>query len=274
MADFPASRRDRDWDGHLLLLSRSEHERREAVALWARRGLERGERIVYTQRPTDASERSVTGVLGAKGWDVEALQTSGQLQVLPLRDFFPAAGPVVHLQRALADGFAAVRISTEERSVLSVLSPQEHAQVEATLQTLCREQPISALCQYSATETPPVALRDGFRSHPRVRDSGFDADPRDGGIAVTGEVDLQNADVLEAAVHHATQLADELFWVDLSRVTFLDVTACHALARATHAFRSSGGDVVLHGAPPNVDRLIRLVGLDDESRISLVEERP
>lgn len=261
-------------DGHLLLLSRSEGERRHALASWVRRGIERGERVVYTQRDDDPAGRSLTAVLADDGLDVSALSSSGQLQVLSLEEYFPPGGHLELVHRALDDGFPALRLSAEARSAVAFLDVAEYARVEQSLEHLCDRYPVSALCQYPPSDTPSEVMSNGFRTHLRVREPMLAADPQDDGVVLSGEVDLQNAAVLEAVLARATEGATDLFWVDLSAIAFLDVAACRAILSGTRAFRSEGGDVLLQGPSPMLARTLRRVGLESERGISVVEARP
>jgi hypothetical protein len=111
-----------EWDGHVLLLHRTEGERLAGLTAWVRRGLELGEKIIYTELPL-MPEDALVPVLEAWGIDVAAAVRDGQLVVLPPEEFYPPAGQRVVVERALAEGFPSVRISAEVRAALSVLSP-------------------------------------------------------------------------------------------------------------------------------------------------------
>src|SRR4051812_49243172 len=79
---------DLGWDGHLMLLHRSETERRSRLARWVRRGLERDEQVLYGhdedgRDDSPAPQRSVLAVLSEHGIDAEAATSAGQLRVLP-----------------------------------------------------------------------------------------------------------------------------------------------------------------------------------------------
>jgi anti-anti-sigma factor len=54
------------------------------------------------------------------------------------------------------------------------------------------------------------------------------------------------------------------FVVDLSRLSFLDVSGVRALLTATSAHRLNGGSVVLLAAQPPVDRILRLLEINRE----------
>lgn len=84
--------------------------------------------------------------------------------------------------------------------------------------------------------------------------------PVEGGLAVSGEVDASNHDILRALLQAATAAADsDPFVLDLSGLDFLDVRGARALMAGTVAYRRHGGRVQLREAHPVVDRLVRLL---------------
>jgi hypothetical protein len=138
------------WDGHLLLLHGSELERGSRLAKWVRRGLERDEQVVYGQDESVAPKRSVLAVLAQHGIDVQAATADGRLLVLPLDAVYGAGtgGLMARLEQAWAKGYRGVRTSGET-SVGRTGAPEEvYPGLAATLERLCRTQPLSALCPY------------------------------------------------------------------------------------------------------------------------------
>src|SRR5258705_10155724 len=101
------------WDGHLLLLHRSEAERVSGLVSWVRRGLANSEKVICGQTPEGPEGRSVAAILGSHGINVTGLQAEGSLPVIPFREFFPAGGQLPVVQRALSEGHRAVRITCE-----------------------------------------------------------------------------------------------------------------------------------------------------------------
>ena len=62
-----------------------------------------------------------------------------------------------------------------------------------------------------------------------VRETLLHTARRPGGIAIRGEVDVSNHDVLRCVVQAATLGAADSFVVDLSQLEFLDVSGARAL---------------------------------------------
>src|SRR6476619_323553 len=104
-----------------------------------------------------------------------------------------------------------------------------------------------------------------------MRELLFQAAPFDGGLAVSGEVDASNHDILRALLQAATAATDrDSFVVDLSGLYFLDVRGARALMAGTGAYRRHSGQVRLREPQPVVDRVIRLLAFD-RSRGVLME---
>jgi anti-anti-sigma factor len=80
---------------------------------------------------------------------------------------------------------------------------------------------------------------------------------------VVGEVDLSNADRLEAAIDHAATEHPAVIVIDLSGVTFMDSTGLHALFKA----RKKADTITLRAPSREARRVIELSGLDSVARI-------
>lgn len=251
------------WDGHLLLFYRSERERLARLADWARHGLRRGEKIVYVE-PADSGTDSVAVQL-REHLDTDALLAEGRLEIVPPEAYYPVGAPQAVVDRVLAEGFPGVRISGVADSALDVVTAAGHRDVEWGVDRLCRTRPVSALCQYAypATTAP---LRAALDTHPTgfrelsLAGSGIRSD-----IVLHGSVDRANVEVLSVLVGGAAQSAaaaglDHLH-VDLTDVGRLAATACAAVASASEPFRRAGGSLVLDGADPAVERVLRASGL-------------
>ena len=81
----------------------------------------------------------------------------------------------------------------------------------------------------------------------------------DGSILVSGEIDLSNADVFEAAILEAWDGGTDLV-LDISNVTFIGITGAHTLMRLA---KVAHREISLRGARPSVVRLLRLIQVDE-----------
>jgi anti-anti-sigma factor len=262
------------WDGHLMLLHESAADREAGVAAWVQRGLDLGEKVLYAEGP-DEREGSLIAGLEAHGVDAAAAVGEGRLALLPLAEFYPMDGQRLVVDRALAEGFPAVRMSAGALAALTILSPGHYLTVERQVDELVRSLPVSALCQYGRGATTGSALRDGVGVHVAgVREASFATDAGDLGLVLRGEVDAGNADVLEAAVTAFTDGPPRVRCLDLAELSFVDVAACRALAHGTCEFRADGGEVLLVAPPPPVERTLRLLGMGDLPGFRLIGRAP
>jgi anti-anti-sigma factor len=266
------------WDGHLLLLHQSDSDRLARLAEWVRHGLDRGEKVLYTEGP-DPAHSSVLGHLRGRGIDVDAATAQGRFELLPLRAFYPEQGQDVVVDRALDAGFAAVRMSAETAAALTVLTPQTHQDIEQNMDRLCRTRPVSALCQYARSATVGPVLGTAVVTHPHgVREPMFASTASPSGLMLHGEVDVDNADVLAAVLGAALDTALSCgraeLRLELAALGFLDVTGCRAIAQASRVFREAGRRLLLVDPPPPVARLIGLVGLRDAPGVALIGGAP
>lgn len=257
-----------EWDGHLALLHSTESERRSRLVTWVRRGLTRDELVIYAQ--VEPPQRSALTVLAACGIDVEAATAEGRLLMLPLPQFYQHGQEEV-VRRALAEGHAAVRLTAEA----SAAPEGAHADIERTIEQLCRHYPVSALCQYDKTTTTGSRLGEVAAHHiGGIWERQLQTSEAEGRLILSGAVDVDNDQILAAVLSAATSPASGVLPIDFSRVEFLSVSACRALAESTEKFRARGGQLLLIAPQPAVERIIRLIGLDRLMLIKTVEERP
>jgi anti-anti-sigma factor len=263
-----------EWDGHILLLHGSESERQSGLTAWVRRGLELDERVIYSEPSDITADCSVRTVLAERGVDVTAATDEGRLMVLPPQEFYTSAGYDGLVEDALADGFCGARISAEDHTALTILSESELAHREHGLDQLCDVKPVSAMCQYARCRTSGGWLREIVAAHARVWQSGLRSDEHVRGTALTGEIDVANADIFAAALHAVTTSYDRMVWLDLGGLRFLDVAACRVLATVTQDFREGGGCVLLVAPQPSVERILRLLDVDRLEGVEVVGSEP
>ena len=204
-----------------------------AVTAWATRGLHLGEKVVYIEAPDEVPARALLGLLDAQQALVDDAVVRGQLEVLGAdRDVFSPQGLADVVERALQQGYPCVRISGEAATAQALVSAQSQEELERATDLLCHTQPVSVMCQYpeelvgEALAVVSGMHRDG------IRQSLLRTARRPGGVVVAGEVDISNHDVLRSALQAASADGD-FFVVDLSALTFLDVSGARALLAGT-----------------------------------------
>ncbi len=86
-------------------------------------------------------------------------------------------------------------------------------------------------------------------------------------VAVTGDVDLASASVVDDELRRAEQ-SEALVVLDLAEVTFMDSTGLQTVISADQRLRDRGACLRLLRVPPQVSRLFELAGVIDRFRIA------
>lgn len=263
------------WDGHLLLVHHNEQQRRTGVAAWARRGLDLGAKVLYIEAPAEPAERAFTAVLGEHGVDAAGAAGRGQLEVFPANDsHYSPTWQASVVEDTLADGYPAVFWSGEAFTAWDAMSPSTHAAIEWTTDELCRERPVSVLCQYPGTLTQATLQTVCAQHGDGMREALMHTSPIPNGIALAGEVDRSNERLLRAALVAAaatTATDGRTLVIDLRHVGFLDVAGARALLTGTTTHRLGGGAVRLQAPQRHVERTLRLLGVHDMNGFTLEE---
>jgi anti-anti-sigma regulatory factor len=263
-----------EWDGHVLLLHRSEDERLDGLAAWLRRGLDLGDKVICTETPA-TPEELLLGVLADRGVDVAPAVRDGRLEVLSAEEFYPPEGQAAMLERALAEGFTGVRLAGEVGAALTRLSPAAYRDVEHGMNELMRSLPVSALCQYPRPTTTEAALEEAVATHLfAVRQTTFATSPALDGLALRGEIEGDNTDVFEAVLIAASKRRPRVLWLDLAEVTYVDGASCWRLDDVTRSFRAAGGHLLLVAPQPPVELTMRLMEVDELPGVHLVGGAP
>jgi len=263
------------WDGHVVLLSRSDREHDASLAAWIRRGLERDEKVILTRRP-GGPEDQIQPLFADVGMDPMQEGRAGQLESLPPAEFYSPRGQDEVISRALAEGFSGVRLSAQASAALSIMSELEYLAAEQAMDRHCRSGSVSVMCGYTRPIPPEQPLRDTLATHSEgVRAVGFTSLRGATGVRLYGEVDLVTCDVLAAALDAAvrTRTAGHELVLDLSGLDFIDVAGARILLRATADFRAAGGRLVLERVQHPVARALRLLDIDRAPGLRLVEEQ-
>ena len=162
---------------HLCSLYQTEEERRALLTPYLREGLRSGQRVLHL--PDDGDEEAVLDYLRSDGVDVAQYLASGQLRVLEAsavyaRDgtFDPASAVALlrdEAERAQAEGYAALRVSSEMTWALRGLAGSERlVELESQLGDLVPNLNCLVLCQYDRRRFAPALLLDVLAAHPTV----------------------------------------------------------------------------------------------------------
>lgn len=250
------------WDGHLLLVHATEEERRAGVAAWARRGLDRDEKLFYGEPENEAPERSIVAVLRERGVDVDAARRDGRLVVLPLPEFYPTVTAPAVLAAAFGDGYTGVRSSAESLAALTIMAAREYVRLEGLIDENTRRAAVSALCQYDHELTAGGWLYPAIAQHLHgLRERQLYTGDGDGAVALGGRVDATNEQLFAAVLRATGAAGSTVLRLDLGAVTLLSAQGCRVLVDATEQFRAGGGEVRLVGVAGAVERAVRMLGL-------------
>jgi len=160
---------------HLCCLYETEEEHRAMLTPFLRQGLERGEKVVYIVGPRTAED--VLGYLQDDGLEVEPYLARGQLVILTRAEpymregVFDPEGMIALLraetERALADGYPALRVTSEMAWALGGLRGSERLiEYEAGLNEFFPGSKCLAMCQYDQRRFAPEVLLNVLRTHP------------------------------------------------------------------------------------------------------------
>ena len=79
-------------------------------------------------------------------------------------------------------------------------------------------------------------------------------------VAPTGELDIATVDAVRAEVEQ--RRGDEGLEIDLSGVDFLDTSGIQLIVESHRAARAEGFELSVHRAPPGVQRVFKIAGLE------------
>ncbi len=259
----------REPSSHELLLYRDRGRRHEVVASWVEAGLDQGEKVLYTD---SAEDTELFAALAALGADVALSRRTGRLGVLPLQELHPDSGRAELVASALVDDFGGVRLLGHGTAALTLFSDPDYQRIERVMDHLCTGMGVSVLCQYDARRTSGPRLDSAVDLHPHaIRGDDVELRRRGARLCLTGHLDLGFAEPLMLGLRRAS--ADQqmgVLTVDVSGLTFLDVAGSRALLVGTRDFRLAGGSLVLENPQPSVRRLLSLLGMQKQDRVSVI----
>ena len=87
-------------------------------------------------------------------------------------------------------------------------------------------------------------------------------------IAVTGEIDISNADKLRDSINLALEQPTDEVRLDFSEVSYIDSTGIGVLVGAAHRAEERNRRFAVANAQSNVMRVAQLLGVDQEIDIT------
>lgn len=258
-------------DGHACWAFHERQEFIDAALEFFAEGLGSGQRIAYIGSESVAEQRERLDPLGGVG----AMIDTGVLQLFDLGDLYRVGEPVdagaqlalyaAAADAAFADGYAGLRVAAQGTDLLTDPETWDaHARWESAADRVFSGRPLSAICGYQRGAVPPQILNDLAALHPAANVSSgsvpFHLFGEDGGLALTGEVDLFSSEALDRALEFACGV-EEPASLDLEALEFIDHHGIEVLARHTRRLAAARGCRV-RNRPPIVDRLCDLLELE------------
>jgi PAS domain S-box-containing protein len=162
---------------HLCFFFENDVEHRHFIAGFVRHGLKRNERILYLADATP--QENILQYLREEGLDADGAVASGQLRIRTAKSVYARNGTfqpeetIVTLwnetQRALADGFRAMRVTTEMSwTQREILNTERVFEFESRLNTFIPDSFCMMACQYDRRRFKPLVLLEALTSHPVV----------------------------------------------------------------------------------------------------------
>lgn len=162
---------------HLCFLFENDNEHRLFNTGFVRHGLKRNERILYLADNTP--HEKILQDLRDDGIDADAAVATGQLRIRNARTIFAKNNEfqpeetIVALwnetQKALADGFRALRLTTEMSWTQRDIPGAERIfEFEGRLNSFIQDSYCLMVCQYDRRRFKPMALLEALTSHPII----------------------------------------------------------------------------------------------------------
>lgn len=166
---------DVDEHDHFALVYRSREEQHHVALPFVARGLERGERVVYSVG--DNSPSDVCEALAERGVDAAHAVETGALTFHDVRDVYLHDGAfdaermadrvLEEADSALASGYAGLRITAEVTGpFLEAVDIEEFLEYERLVDELIDGEGVLGLCQYDLESVDSAVVDDVVQTHP------------------------------------------------------------------------------------------------------------
>lgn len=233
-------------------------------------GLRMGQRLAYVGSEPVAEQRERLDPLG----NVGGLIDSGALQLFELSDLYRIGEPVdVDAQlaaylgatdAALADGYSGLRVAAQVTDLVAEPETWDaYVRWESAADRVLSRQSLSALCGYERVALPSQLLADLAAIHPATNSCAgpapFHLFGENGGLALTGEVDLFSSETFARALDFACDDGEPIS-LDLEELDFIDHRGLEILAAHASRLAGKGGCTIQH-QPHLVSRLCEILEL-------------
>lgn len=166
-----------DHHDHFALLYEARSEQFAVAVPFVKRGLDRGERVIYAV--SQNSKATVAEAMRAGGIDVDDARESGALSIVGLSEIYPigaefeAEAVLGDIEALVADvdenRYEGLRIASEATGLLERgADPDELLAYETAVDELVPRMPLVGLCQYDRTRLSPTVAEGIVRHHPML----------------------------------------------------------------------------------------------------------
>lgn len=257
-------------DGHACWGFDDKQEFVAAALEFLTDGLRIGQRLAYVGNEPVAEQRERLDPLG----DVGRLIDSGALQLFELSDLYQIGEPVdaeaqvgaylAATEAAIADGYSGLRVAAQVTDLVAEPETWDaHVRWESAADRVLSRRSLSALCGYERSALPSQLLADLAAVHPAANacagSAPFHLFGENGGLALTGEVDLFSSGTFERALGFACDGTQPVS-LDLSELDFIDHRGVEILAAHVRDLPGAAG-CTIHHRPPVVNRLCEILEL-------------
>jgi anti-anti-sigma factor len=266
-----------DVHDHVAWVFDKDAEWAEAATTFVAEGVARGERVYYGASGWVAERRDDLADLP----DLDALLDSNALQIFDAgviaRASYAQRETLIRsaIDQALADGCPGVRFAVDTTNVAPGGDWDVQAGWERRSDRLCQSLAFTALCGVNRSVVGDEDIARFACVHPATGGSGesrpFSLFVVDGGLALSGELDVAAVEAVERALALDEPGPGESV-LDLSRLSFVDGRGMATIAGRADQVAAAGGTLLITGASNMVRRIWELCGFECHPAVRMLEE--
>ena len=270
---------------HACLTFTDPDERLDLVAAFVGDGLQLGQRVICftdTFAPDDLTSELVLREIAAQ----DAIGR-GQLSMRGSQEAWLAGGDAIadrmlgliadEMRDTEAQGFPGLRVTADMCwATRPVAAVDQLVAFEQRAAHLFADGRLTVICQYDRDSFDAVTLAFAAQSHGKaVAALAYYDTPltricrqhRPPGIRLAGEVDYSHLQPLQQALSEALRL-DQMIHVNLTKVSFIDVTAATAIAKSALSLPNDRGMVI--SCPAEVAAVFDAIGSEQATQLRLL----
>lgn len=279
-----------DYGSHCCFVSADDDLTGLAVRTYVRSGLAAGDQVMCVsgrwERPW--LEGALSG--GQSGIPLDRHLADGSLILFDMSEtpmwpgeFTPQVASGILLgaiDGALAAGFHGFRVCSDMTwGRRHFVGHEDLVEMEHLIEAGIATRQAMGLCVYDPREFTSVEIEARERAHSIHAGTGPDPTPSlraervPDGVRLIGEADLTTCDLLDSALREAAARTSQDVVVDLSGLTFVDVSALETIAAAADRLRSRRR-LIVRAMPSSARTVVELLGWGADNAGSLIVDGP